>query len=303
MSRPQGRPSDQLEASRCAVVGHPVAHSLSPAMHRRAYRELGLDWTYQTIEVAPGALASHVASLDRSWRALSVTAPHKRAALHLADSADSYATASGGANTLLFGSAIEAYNTDVPGAIGALRERGVERLKSVLVLGGGATAASLALAVASLGAERIEFRVRDIERAATTAGIATGAGLKVVCAPISTTAGVKLASVERTGAKGFDLVVSTLPADAVTQLDNEDLQALVAVADAVFDVGYQPWPSALASVAEEARLPVVSGLDLLAHQAADQVRLMAGREVAPALLREAALEQLQVAQPSADRIT
>lgn len=267
---------------RCGVVGHPVAHSLSPAMHRAAYVRLGLDWTYDAVDVAPGGLGSHVQTLDGTWRALSVTAPHKRDALALAESADDVATLVGGANTLLLDGSVRAANTDVPGAAAALRERGVGDLGTVRVLGAGATAASLAVAVAELGAERLELVVRDPGRARETVGVAERVGLQV------TVRGLGVA--ESPGAT--DLLVSTIPGTGLAEGPGGDPLRWLEGAHAVFDVVYTPWPTRLTSTAESAGLPTVSGLDLLAHQAVEQVRLMADGEVEATVLRDAALREL-----------
>ncbi|WP_375003344.1 shikimate dehydrogenase [Aeromicrobium sp. CTD01-1L150] len=252
---------------RCGVVGHPVQHSLSPAMHRAAYAALGLDWTYDAVDVAPGGLAEHVASLDESWRALSVTAPHKRDALALADVPDDVALAVGGANTLLLGERVAAHNTDVAGVVAALQERGVDAPRSVRIVGGGATATSVAAAVARMGAASVELVVRDEARAAQAAEVATTAGLAVTVSD--------LADVAQHG--GVDLLVSTVPTEAVAQ----HAERLVGAASAVFDVVYDPWPTPLAEATVAASRPLVNGLDLLAHQAIAQVELMCGVVLRP----------------------
>lgn len=276
---------------RCGVVGHPVAHSLSPAMHRAAYERLGLDWTYDAVDVAPGELGAHVRALDATWRALSVTAPHKRDALALAEVADDVATRVGGANTLLLDGDVRATNTDVPGAVSALRERGIEALGTVRVLGAGATAASLAVAVRELGAERLELVVRDPERAGETAAVAEQVGLRVAVRGLGAT--------EPPGET--DLLVSTIPGSGVDDGLGDDLGRWVERAGAVFDVVYDPWPTRLTSAAVAAALPTVTGLDLLAHQAVEQVRLMVDGDVAASILRDAALEELARRVGTADR--
>ncbi len=268
---------------RCGVVGHPVAHSLSPAMHRAAYARLGLDWRYDAVDVEPGGLAPHVQALDGTWRALSVTAPHKRDALALAESADDVATLVGGANTLLLDGAVRAVNTDVPGAVAALRERGIGALGAVTVLGAGATAASVAVAVRELGAERLELVVRDPDRARETARVAERVGLEVT---------VQVLGAEEPLGR-TDLLVSTIPGAGVDEGLGADIGRRLGGVRAVFDVVYAPWPTRLTSAAVAAGLPTVTGLDLLAHQAAEQVRLMADGDVAAPFLREAALEELQ----------
>src|SRR5436190_1702408 len=117
---------------RCGVVGSPIAHSLSPVMHRAAYVALGLDWTYDAIDVPSGSLANFVDGCDEAWVGLSVTAPLKREAAEHAVTRSSVVDALGVANTLIGGpDGWHAVNTDVPGAVEALRERGIESASTV----------------------------------------------------------------------------------------------------------------------------------------------------------------------------
>ncbi|MGH3348365.1 MAG: shikimate dehydrogenase, partial [Nocardioides sp.] len=132
---------------RCAVLGDPIAHSLSPVLHRAGYAAAGLDWEYDAAVVPAGGLASFVDGLTEEWRGLSVTAPLKREALDYAGAVSATAQRAGAANTLVRdGSGWLADNTDIPGAMLALRERTAEPLVVATILGGGATAASTALA-------------------------------------------------------------------------------------------------------------------------------------------------------------
>ncbi len=148
---------------------------------------------------------------------------------------------------------------------------------SARILGGGATAASIAFALSTAGTSRIEFVVRDAARAAHAVDVAEAAGVS---------ASVRL--FEEPLLDRVDLLVSTVPAAAVSGQAHEFVDA----AHAVFDVVYDPWPSVLATAADGADLPFVSGLDLLAHQAALQVELMTGESIPPQLLRDAALREL-----------
>lgn len=148
---------------RCAVVGHPVRHSLSPALHTAAYRRLGLDWTYTAIDVEPGGFDRFVAGLDRrEWRGLSVTMPHKPdVARHGVP--DEAVRLTGVANTLVLGAGPAddtVANTDVPGFVLALRERGIEQLDRVTLVGNGATALSALAASARLGARHVTVTLR-----------------------------------------------------------------------------------------------------------------------------------------------
>ena len=263
---------------RCAVLGSPIAHSLSPAMHRAAYAELGLDWTYEAVELQEDGLELFLSSLGDDVRGFSVTAPLKRHVAALVPEASEVVGRLGVANTILVEeTGLRADNTDVPGAVAALLERGVEQARSARILGGGATAASMAYAVSTIGAERVEFVVREPARATEAAQAAKAAGLAVTIHTIDEPLIDKL-----------DLLISTVPGEVVGSRSHE----LVDSSRAVFDVVYDPWPTPLAKAAEQAGVRVVSGLDLLAHQAALQVELMTGSGVSPQLLRRAALAEL-----------
>lgn len=247
-------------------------------MHRAAYRELGLDWSYGAFDVADGELTEFVSEHRSGWAGYSVTAPLKREAATLAVSRDDDVETLGVANTLVaVDSGWAAYNTDVPGTMNALREVGVGSLSTVRIVGAGATAASVSLACRRLGAGRVELRVRDTVRATSTAQDIERLGLTVSILPLSVDV-----------VESVDLLISTVPGAALSDREHE----FVGAADAVFDVVYDPWPTSLMRSAQADGTPVVSGLDLLAHQAVLQVDLMTGRSVDPGVLRQAALEAL-----------
>lgn len=270
--------------TRCAVLGSPIAHSLSPTLHRAAYAALGLDWTYDAVEVSSDGLAGFVASLDPSWRGLSLTMPLKRTVLPLLTSTDEAVRLTGAANTVLLeGDARVGANTDLPGAVAALRERGITSVSSVAVLGGGATAATMLLAAASLGCSSATLHVRDAGRAAETVGV-IGRGAPSLALSV---AGLD-------GPIAADLVVSTIPGVAQTSSVLDGLRC-----DAVFEVVYDPWPTPIVSAAESIGATVVGGLDLLVHQAVEQVRLMTGIDEVPVAVMRAAGERELVARTSA----
>lgn len=264
-----------LAPRRCAVLGSPIAHSLSPVMHRRAYAELGLDWTYEAIEVDEAGLGAFLDGLDERWRGLSLTMPLKRVAVGLVDEVSDRVRSVSALNTIVVdGGRRVGDNTDIPGVTAALAERGVRDVRSAVIVGAGATAASCLSALGSDSLEAATIVVRDPARADRLAGLVRGWGIAITIARIDDSW------------DAADLLVSTVPSVAV-ESHASDWCARVG---AVFDVVYDPWPTALASVADSAGLPVVSGLDLLAHQAALQVESMTGSAVDAALLRTAALD-------------
>ena len=260
---------------RCGVLGDPVAHSLSPVLHRAAYAELGLDWTYDTHRVPAGGLASFLAGLDDTWRGLSLTMPLKREAVGLIDRLTDRARLAGAVNTVVLedDGTRTGDNTDLPGAVAAIRERTTSPLASAAVLGGGATATSVGLALSDLGVRSTRLLVRDPSRAeeTVTALRAHPGSPEVVVGP--------LVADDPTA----DIVVSTIPASAQTP----DLVERWAAVPVVFEVLYDPWPTPLAASALDSGRTLVGGLDLLVHQAALQIELFTGRPAPLAVMRDA----------------
>jgi shikimate dehydrogenase len=268
---------------RCAVLGHPVDHSLSPVIHRTAYRELGLeDWRYDAVQVQAGGLRGFVEGLDpATWRGLSLTMPLKREALPLLSSYDEWVAGTGACNTVLLepDGGRHGLNTDVTGALMVLGEHDVP-VERAVVLGGGATATSVLLALAERGMRHATLVVRNPERAADT--------VRAVVAHRSAPA-VDVRTLEGHEQLAGDVLVSTVPSSAQVP----ELLAAVAEIPLVFDVVYDPWPTPLAAAAERSGRTVLSGLDLVVAQAINQVVAMTGRHDVPAgAMRRAAEEEL-----------
>ncbi len=257
------------------MLGHPVAHSLSPALHRAAYSALGLDWTYEAVDVTPEQLPGFVAGLDPSWAGLSLTMPLKRAVLALLSSVSPLAEALGVVNTVTFGPAGPVGdNTDVHGLVTALREAGVSSVGAGHVLGGGATAVSAVAALAQLGCASPVVHLRTVSRADVVAGAAARLGVVVEVLRLS----------DRAWSEA-DVIVSTLPAGAADVLAG----SVVPTCGVLMDVAYDPWPSHLATAWGAAGGVVVDGFEMLLHQAAEQVRLMTGHDAPVAAMRAAGL--------------
>ena len=225
---------------RCAVLGDPIDHSLSPVIHRAAYAALGLDdWRYDAVRVPAGGLAGFLHGLDPTrWRGLSLTMPLKREAVPLLGSCDEWVVATGACNTVLLGAdgSRHGLNTDVTGALMVLGEH-EGPMERAVVLGGGATATSMLLALAERGMRRATVVVRDRDRAAET--------VHAVAAHRSAPT-VEVALIGEVEALVGDVLVSTVPASAQVP----SLIAAVADVPLVFDVVYEPWPTPLAAAAE-----------------------------------------------------
>lgn len=267
----RGEPGGSLSrGNRAAVLGSPIAHSLSPVLHAAAYAALDLsDWTYTAMECDEAGLPGLLASCDRQWVGLSLTMPLKRAVLPLLDRTEPLAVEVGGANTVVFeGDERHGYNTDVPGMVAALAEAGVTAPSSATILGAGATACAALAALREVGLTSVMVLVRDRAR---TVGLLAAAGRLGMA--------VDLRSFDA-GVRDGDLLVSTVPAGAA-DFYAERAQRSRPGPSAVLDVVYDPWPTPLAQAAAKSGAVVVSGFDLLLHQAARQVELMTGIKPAP----------------------
>jgi shikimate dehydrogenase len=247
---------------RSAIVGSPVGHSLSPVLHRAAYAALGLTgWRYDVIECVEDELQALLADSAPEVVGYSCTMPLKREVVRLADTLSAEAAAIGAANTLVrSGAGWHADNTDWIGILAALTEHGAAMSGSVVLLGAGGTAQSALAAISS--AASITALVRDPARAAELLRTAERLGVTVALGRLPDAGLLRSA----------DLVVSTLPAGAADPLSGHPWRP----EQAVLDVIYSPWPTALAAAAQRRGATVVSGALMLLHQAGRQVELMTG---------------------------
>jgi shikimate dehydrogenase len=270
-----GPPAPGAAVRRAAVLGMPVEHSLSPVLHHAAYAALGLSgWHYGRHAVDEAGLAGFVRGLGPEWAGLSLTMPLKRVALDVADDVDPDAAAIGAANTLVRrdGRWLAA-NTDVAGIVDTLREAGVARVGRAVVLGAGGTAQAALAALRRLGETAPTVLVRDPARAGALRATATRLGLRPRI----------VGGLPDVAPPPADVVISTLPAGAADAVAARAFDP----ATVVLDVIYAPWPTALAGAAQAAGCRVAGGLEVLLHQAVEQVELMTGLPGPTAAMREA----------------
>ena len=270
--------------NRLAVLGQPIAHSLSPAMHTAAFEALGLGeaWSYEAIELSPEGFAAGVEELRAGgFRGANVTVPHKRAALALADEASAAATAIGAANTLSFTpTAIRADNTDAPGLIAAL-PRSPAGLPA-LVLGAGGASRAVVWALLEAGAD-VAVHNRTTARAEElVADLAAAALDPAGSLPLD----------------DFDILVNatsvglTRPG-APPRHSGEDLRALRIDPDGlsermlVVDLVYGDEPTELAATALARGATVVDGREILVRQGAASLRIWTGMEPPLDVMRRA----------------
>jgi shikimate dehydrogenase len=279
---------------RAAVLGSPIAHSLSPFLHRAAYAALGLDdWSYSLVECDAGGLAGFIGSCGPEWAGLSLTMPLKRTVLPMLRHADPVAMATGGANTVVFrADGRHGYNTDARGIVDALAEVGAPAPGGpgpgrVAILGGGATACSALAALGELGAAAADVVVRDPARAGDVTRSAARLGIEVRFRDFASLLGPP----GKSGAAPCDLLISTVPA-GVADSYAEYIRGTGAAPAAILDVVYHPWPTALALAAARAGSTVASGFAMLLYQAAAQVELMTGKPAPLEAMRAAGEAEL-----------
>ena len=260
---------------RAAVLGHPISHSKSPALHLAAYRKLGMEIGYTALDVTEQALPAFMEQVrtQGGWRGLSVTMPLKTGMLAEVDEVRGVARILGVVNTVAFeeerGTVRRiGYNTDVTGIVNAVLNAGVASSPDAVVLGGGGTAAAAVAALKDLGTRHAQVFVRDTSRAAEALAAAAAVGLVIDVRPL-TEAAVPTASA--------DVVISTLPPRAADPLAEEIGALGTGTPGVLLDVAYDPWPSRIASAWQSGGGAVVPGLEMLLYQAVEQVRLFTGR--------------------------
>jgi shikimate dehydrogenase len=284
------------------VLGDPVRHSLSPAMHNAAIAVLGLDWAYLALPVAAGDLAVVLRALAAiDCRGLNVTLPHKQAAAVLADELTPLARRLGAVNTLVRrdGGGWLGTNTDVEGFLAPLRPLGA---REALVLGCGGSARAVVAGLVDLGLGCIRVAGRDATRlesfvrscadwAPGLVPLAWGADSAGSPDPL----GAALAST--------DLIVNTTPVGMASGSDpsatersplRPDQVATLSPGATVYDLIYTPRPTALLRLARGRGCRTIDGLEMLVQQGAASLRLWSGLQEMPVIaMRAAALARLE----------
>jgi shikimate dehydrogenase len=270
---------------RLGVLGWPVAHSRSPAIHNAAFAALGMEgWRYQRLPVPPALFAETVGALGSAgFLGANVTIPHKQAALALATRSSQAAREIGAANTLTFApdGSIAAENTDAPGLIAALgRLHDVPAHPRALVLGAGGSARAAVWALREAGASEVLVWNRTPERARTLARelgaravkVAEAADLLVNCTSVGLETG---GAIERSATDGEALNQLGLTFDQVGEYSH------------VVDLVYRSGSTQLLAAARAHGAGTVDGLEVLVAQGALSFELWTGRQAPLALMRRA----------------
>lgn len=271
---------------RAYVLGHPIAHSLSPALHRAAYAYLGeANLEYDRRDTLPDDLPAIMRGVRNPAgteeapyiAGLSVTMPLKTAVIQYCDELSETARVTGAVNTVYpRGEKVLGDNTDVIGIVNALLHAGLKpnpERDEPAVIGGGATAISALTALHKLGYRRASVYARSLHKLGDLQAVAERLGVQLEQ--------VSLAELPQNLAeRGYHPVISTLPARAADEWASQlsGLKGASATHQPVLlDVAYNPWPSVLASVWEASGGAVVSGLEMLLYQAVEQVLLFTDR--------------------------
>ena len=278
---------------RAYVLGHPIAHSLSPALHRAAYAYLGeANLEYDRRDTLPDDLPAIMRGVRNPAgteeapyiAGLSVTMPLKTAVIQYCDELSETARVTGAVNTVYpRGEKVLGDNTDVIGIVNALLHAGLKpnhERDEPAVIGGGATAISALTALHQLGYSRVSVYARSLHKLGSVQEAADRLGVQ-----LSTVALAEFPAEQK--ARRHNPVISTLPARAADEWASQ-LSGLKGASathrPVLLDVAYNPWPSVLASAWEANGGTVVSGLEMLLYQAVEQVLLFTGRELQPAEL-------------------
>jgi len=249
---------------RAAVLGSPISHSLSPLLHQSAYEILGAQGTYEAIEVEAGQLSNFLKDKDSGWTGFSLTMPLKEEVLAIAHVVDPVAQMISSANTLYRKDNLWlASSTDITGFGFALDSRGFTKAKSAIILGAGATARAVVGALDGR-IEEIKIVSRNTGREEAIRKCATKSSITFVPWEYTTPIAQSDLVVNTTPLYGADLFADYLPTKISTLF---------------FEVLYRPWPTVLHSRWRENGGETMDGIDLLVHQAIEQIALFSGKSI------------------------
>lgn len=245
---------------KAAVLGSPISHSLSPTLHAMAYEILGIEGTFEAIEVSAAGLGPFIENCDSSWTGFSLTMPLKEEVMNFASEISSIASQVSSANTLIRASSgWSATSTDVNGFVATLQQHGYSKFESVLIIGAGATARAAAAAC-----EQFTKAITVVHRSASREALMRRAAPNTEMTFLSWNFELPAA----------DLVVNTTPAGVADHFLGRLKNPQV-----FFEALYNPWPTKLLEHSREKRTFGIDGLDLLIQQGIDQLSLMTGRAV------------------------
>jgi len=272
------------EMKKYAVIGKPLGHSLSPAMHNAAFKELGADAMYEALEL--GDIAAAYESLAREYCGLNVTIPYKTAIIDLLDEKEMAAELAGAVNCISFDGGMGiGYNTDIVGAVDALKSECPDlKGKKVLILGAGGAARAIACGCAIERAE-ISIYNRSKENAHKLAG------------ELSEKLDARIRASDEISLEGVDILVNATPAGMHPNEDETPLTSTLALSEnmVVMDIVYNPLETKFLKEAREAGAKTISGLEMFIGQGAESLRIW-GYEPPLEVMRKAVLKELKQAK-------
>jgi shikimate dehydrogenase len=274
----------------CALIGDPVEHTVSPAMHNAAFQELGLDYIYVAFKVKPEELPQAVAGLKAlNITGFNVTIPHKVVIIPLLDSLDPLAEKVGAVNTVINDDGkLKGYNTDAEGFYRALTEHGFNpKNKKVVVLGAGGASRAITYILAKNGASlTILNRQQELDWAEDIAGLLREDFRKEVKV-------LELGDLAK-ALPSADLLINATSVGMSPSANVSPVPAkLLAGLPLVFDIVYNPIKTKLLQDAAVAGVKTISGVDMLAWQGALAFEKWTGRTAPINLMRETAIKMLE----------
>jgi len=279
----------------CGLIGDPVEHTMSPAMHNAAYQQMGLDYVYIPFRVRADELGKAIDGMRAfNIRGLNVTIPHKVAVIPFLDKLDPLAEKIGAVNTVVNDNGVlTGYNTDATGFLRALTEKGIEvRGKKAMILGAGGASRAVSLILADSGAERLIIlnRAQELDWAYELAGNISQ--LYNMDAKAGQLNRESLDSVmERID---VSILVNATSVGMTPDVNNTPIDAdLLRPGLAVFDVIYNPLKTRLLMEAEAAGARTVSGIEMLVWQGVLAFEKFTSHEPPPDLMRQEALRLLE----------
>ncbi len=276
----------------CGLIGDPVEHSMSPAMHNAAFRELGLDYLYLPFRVKKGEVSKAIDGMRAfNLRGLNVTIPHKVAVMPLLDELDPLAEKIGAVNTIVNNDGVlRGYNTDAGGFLRALLAKGIEpEDKNVAVIGAGGAARAITFILADKKARLVIFnRIQELEWAKDLAGRITQAfGRKVEALELN------LANLARVLYKA-DILVNATSVGMSPNTGDTPVEANLLRPDlAVYDIVYNPTKTRLLREAEAVNAKTIGGLDMLVWQGALAFEMWTGQKAPVELMKREAIKLLE----------
>ena len=277
--------------TRFAVIGHPISHSMSPAMHNAVFRKLGLDCDYTLFDVAPTDLGASIKKMkEQGFGGVNVTIPHKVAVIEHLDILSDEARIIGAVNTVKFGDNLKGFNTDGIGALQALRANGADPAgKKIVILGSGGAARAISVTLALRGEIRamsiLGVNTSEVDR--LTGDIKAGAEFSAEGHALEST------TIEEQ-IKCADILIHATPVGMHPKVDETLVSARqMKPGLTVMDIVYNPLETRLMKEAKSAGVEtIISGVDMFVNQGAEALRIWLGIEPPVELMKTVVVSSL-----------